>query len=267
MPKTVGTGKVNIASIKYYDLIQQMCLMDNELMEACFAGHNDCVQLLVRVILNRDDITVIRSEVQKTLKGLGRSVRLDIYAVDDAGKKYNIEIQRGDKGAVPQRARFNASTIDVNTLKPGEDFMHLPEVYVIFITEHDVLGGNLPLYTIDRQIKENGKCFGDGSHIVYVNGENRNADTALGRLLHDLFTSNPDEMNYSPLAERVSYLKREEEGVIEVSGVMDKLLKEQQKTIALKLIECGELALTKIAECTGLSISTVRRMAKNLQAN
>ena len=102
---------------------------------------------------------------------------------------------------------------------------------------------------------------------MYVNGEHRDANTALGRLLHDLFCTNPDEMNYSPLAERVSYLKKEEEGVREVSGVIEDLLKEQQKTIAQRMIEAGKLALTEIAEYTGLSVSTVRRMAKTLQTN
>ena len=52
---------MNIATIRYYDQIQRLCLMDNELMEACFAGHNDCVELLVQIILNRDDIKVIRA--------------------------------------------------------------------------------------------------------------------------------------------------------------------------------------------------------------
>lgn len=74
------------------------------------------------------------------------------------------------------------------------------------------------MYTIDRRIDENGKLFGDGSHIIYVNGEHRDADTALGRLLHDLFTSNPDEMNYNLLADRISYLKGGKEGVREMSG-------------------------------------------------
>ena len=34
---------------------------------------------------------------------IGRSVRLDIYTVDTVEKKYNIEVQRVDKGAAAKR--------------------------------------------------------------------------------------------------------------------------------------------------------------------
>ena len=44
--------------------------------------------------------------------------------------------------------------MDMNTLNPGQDFEELPESYVIFITRDDILGYGLPIYHIDRQIKE-----------------------------------------------------------------------------------------------------------------
>ena len=266
--------KQDITKIKHYDLIQQMCIMDDELMEVFFAGHNECVELLVRVILGRDDLTIISSEVQKTLKGLGRSVRLDVYAVDREGRRYNIEFQREDSGAVPERARFNASMIDVASLEQGKDFTALPEVYVIFITEHDVLGGGLPLYTIEQVISQTGKLFGSGTHIVYVNGEHRDASTALGRLVQDLFRRSADETyNYDVISGRMRYIKCETKEERHVSRLVEeyaearaaKEAKKQQKSIAQRMIEGGELALTKIAEYTGLSISTVRRMAKKLE--
>lgn len=92
---------------------------------------------------------------------LGHSVRLDIHAVDSAEKKYNIEIQREDKGAGSKRARYNSSVMDANSLKSGADFDDLPETYVIFITENDVMGGSEPIYHVDRIVKETGKPFND----------------------------------------------------------------------------------------------------------
>ncbi|MBQ9574939.1 MAG: PD-(D/E)XK nuclease family transposase [Synergistaceae bacterium] len=277
--------KQDITKLKYYDQIQKMSLMDDELMAKCFAGHKECVELIIRVILGRDDLRVRSFQVQKTLKGLGRSVILDIYAVDTKGRKYNIEFQRADKGASPERARFNASMIDVCSLKPGQEFKELPEVYVIFITENDVLGYGLPLYTIDSTIKENGKPFKSGSHIVYVNCEHHDAETALGKLVHDfLCRDSRDEYYYDVIAERIRYLKEDQEGVREMGGVMEELLREQQikqdkkheaalkaqqkslqKSFAERMIEGGELALAKIAEYSGLSLATVRRLAKKLE--
>ena len=67
------------------------------------------------------------------------------------------------------------------------------EVYVIFITENDVLGGGLPIYTVERVVAETGKPFGDRSHIVYMNGRHWDAGTALGKLVHDIFCEKPEK--------------------------------------------------------------------------
>ena len=96
-------------------------------------------------------------EVQKTEKNAsvdGRNVILDIFAVDEDGKNYDIEIQRADHGADRKRARFLSSVLDSRMLKSKEDFTVLNESYVIFITEKDVLGHGLPMYHINRVIEE-----------------------------------------------------------------------------------------------------------------
>ena len=255
---------------KYYDEIQKLRLIDDELMELCFNDNIECAGLLVSVILGRDDLKITSAKTQVTLKGVMREVRLDILAFDDAGRQYNIEFQRDDSGAIPERARYNLSMIDVNSLDKGAKFTELPEVYVIFITEHDVLGGGLPIYTIERVINETGNPFGDRAHIVYVNGAHQDSATALGKLVHDIFCERPEEMYYSPLAERVGYFKGVEKEVRKMGALTEKVTKdatmETQKTIAQRMIDGGELALTKIAEYTGLSVSTIRRMAKKLEA-
>ena len=61
------------------------------------------------------------------------------------------------------------------------------------------------------------KPFGDGSYIIYVNGEIRDG-TKLGRLMHDFFCSNPNEMHYEVLRERAKYLKQDKEGVGTMGG-------------------------------------------------
>ena len=67
-------------------------------------------------------------------------MRLDVLATDSTGRKINVEIQRSDKGAGRKRARYNSSMMDANLLRKGEKFDELPETYVVFITEHDVIG-------------------------------------------------------------------------------------------------------------------------------
>ena len=80
--------------------------------------------------------------------------------------------------------RKTSSLIDANVTEPGDQYQELNETYVIFITENDVLGENLPIYHFDRIIRETGKMFNDESHIIYVNSQIKD-ETALGKLMHD----------------------------------------------------------------------------------
>ena len=63
--------------------------------------------------------------------------------------------------------------MDANLLEKGENFEVLPETFVVFITENDVIGKGQPLYRIERCFLETGESFDDGSHILYVNGAYR----------------------------------------------------------------------------------------------
>ena len=102
--------------------------------------------------------------------------------------------------------------LDANITEPGDDLEHLKETYVIFITENDVIGNGLPIYHVDRVIKETGELFNDKAHIIYVNSEITD-ETDLGRLMHDFRCKNADEMKNKLLAEKVRTLKETDEGV------------------------------------------------------
>ena len=114
----------------------------------------------------------------------------------------------------------------------GDGSDDLPENCVIFITEHDVLGGNKPIYHIDRTIRETGNLFGDGSHILYVNGSWRD-ESPVGKLMHDFSCTDPDDMNYALLADRVRYFKEDEEGVQAMCKIFEDYGKELTKETLL----------------------------------
>ena len=83
-------------------------------------------------------------------------------------------------------------------LYPGfklAEFDNLPETWVIFITENDVIGKGLPLYSVERCFLDTGERFDDGSHILYVNGAYR-GDTAIGKLMHDFSCTDAADMYY-----------------------------------------------------------------------
>lgn len=141
-------------------------LYDDDFMTKCFEGDNACVELVLSILLDKQNLKVIEVHTQVFMANLlNRSVRLDVLATDSQGVKYNIEIQRSDKGAGQRRARYNSSMIDASQLLKSSSFDDLPETYVIFITEKDILGRGLPLYRVERTILDTGEVFNDGPHI------------------------------------------------------------------------------------------------------
>ena len=154
--------------------------------------------------------------------------------------------------------------MDANLLQKGENFDELPETYVVFITEHDVIGDGQPVYQIERYISGSGKKFEDGTHILYVNGAYRD-ETPIGKLMHDFSCTDPANMYYTVLAERVRFFKESKEGVAIMCRAMEDMrnqtLREGMIEVAKKLLSDGTLTLEKISECVGLSLDEV----KNLQ--
>ncbi len=206
--------------------LKRLRLFDDDFMTRCFEGSPQCVELLLHVILEKLDLRVLEVHVQYSIKNLqGRSARLDILAVDSTGKRYNIEVQRNDEGAGVKRARYHSGLLDTNLLLAGDDPENLPEIYVIFITEHDVIGYHKPVYHIDRTIRETGTPFGDGSHIIYVNGAWRD-DSPIGMLMQDFCCTDPEEMHYEVLADRVRYFKEDKEGIHTMCKIWEEVLEE-----------------------------------------
>lgn len=239
-------------------------LMDDDFLTKCFEGNTECIELVLRIVLDIPDLNVSDVRTQVFVENLlNRSVRLDVLATDSAGRKFNIEIQRADKGAGRKRARYNSSMMDANLLKKGEDFDNVPETYVIFITENDVMGNGKPLYQIERCILETGERFEDGTHILYVNGAYRD-ESPIGKLMHDFSCTNPSDMYYGVLADRVKFFKESKEGIAVMCKSMEDMrnqtLKEGMINVAKRMLADGTLTLEKIAEYAGLSLDEVKKL-------
>ncbi len=206
--------------------IKTMRLFDDELMSLVFSGDIEATQLLIRILLNRNDLTVTKSmsQIQKT-NLFGKSVKLDVVAEDIFKTEYNIEIQRAGSGAGARRIRYHQAMLDSHTLNKGGKFKDLPNLFIIFILEEDLFGRGNPIYRVKKtlDIKDeygNYLPFDDDCNIMYVNGEYR-GDNPLGKLLHDFSTSNADEMYYKEFADKMRFYKQDEEGVKMASKIIE----------------------------------------------
>ena len=239
-------------------------LLDDDFLTKCFEGDTASIELVLQIVLEKPDLKVLDVRTQVFVENLlNRSVRLDILATDSTGAKLNVEVQRSDKGAGRKRARYNSSMMDANLLKKGEDFDKLPETWVIFITENDVMGKGLPLYPIERCFLGTGERFEDGSHILYVNGAYR-SDTPVGKLMHDFSCTDAADMYYGTLADRVRFFKESKEGIEIMCRAMEDMrnqtLKEGAINSAKRMLADGILTLEKIAEYAGLPLDEVKKL-------
>ncbi len=239
-------------------------LLDDDFLTKCFEGDTASIELVLQIVLEKSDLKVLDVRTQVFVENLlNRSVRLDILATDSTGAKLNVEVQRSDKGAGRKRARYNSSMMDANLLKKGEDFDKLPETWVIFITENDVMGKGLPLYPIERCFLGTGERFEDGSHILYVNGAYR-GDTPIGKLMHDFSCTDAADMYYGTLADRVRFFKESKEGIEIMCRAMEDMrnqtLKEGAINSAKRMLADGILTLEKIAEYAGLPLDEVKKL-------
>lgn len=140
---------------------------------------------------------------------------------------------------------------------------------MIFITRDDILGYGLPIYHIDRQIKEINIAFQDEAHIIYVNSRKQD-DTELGKLMHDLHCKKAEDMHSPVLTKRVYELKETQKGVELMCHEMEKIYSDgmesgekrgelkKEKETALSLAEMG-LPVEKIAKAVNHNVKDVQK--------
>ena len=262
--------KISERNEYYRTIIARLTMMSDMFMRNVLKEQESAEEVL-RIIIGDPSLTLVDVTVEEDYKNLqGRSAVLDCVAKDADGKLYNIEVQQNPDGASPERARYYAGLIDMNTLNVGKNFDQLPETYVIFITPEDVLGYNLPIYHIKRKIEENMEQFHDRSNIIYVNAQNQE-DTELGRLMHDFQCRNASEMYNQVLAKRVSMLKDSPKGVEIMCAEMKKIeeygrkqgieqgQRQAAEKAAISMLEDG-MPYDLVAKYNQLSLEEVERL-------
>ena len=255
-------------------LVDGLTLFDDDLMSRVFDKNIEATELILKIILERD-IKVIRVDGQDELKNHkvgGRNITLDVHALEENGEEIDIEVQGNAAGANVKRARYHSSMVDSRMLREGQDFKKIKNSYVIFIYRHDKYKKGLPLYHIDRYVKETGELFDDGSHIIYVNGSYKGNDE-IGRLMADFHQINSEHMHYMTLAQSVKHYKETEEGRGQMCEAVEKYAKEYAKEYAINekvisvqnLMENMKLTLEQALDAMGIQGDERTMIAERLQ--
>ena len=181
---------------------------------------------ILRVILNDDTLTVEKVIAEYTLPNLsGRGVRLDSFCETGDGHRINVEVQKADDDDHIRRCRYNAAGMTWKEAEKGTRFKDLPDVCVVYITEHDFLHGGRTVYHVDKILRENGSIIDDGSSVIYVNTA-VNDGSAISDLMRCFLQKTVNDPRFPRLSEKVHQYKNTEKGAAEMCEELERYIDE-----------------------------------------
>ena len=214
--------------------LEELSLMDDFLFNAMLTHPETGEKFtnkILKLLFNRE-FKNLKVSAQKVYAGMNtdlRGARLDVCIEgdcvsiegDEIPSVYDVEPDQNNKAkdiaAFPRRSRFYHAIIDSRSLKSGEDFGKLKQVYVIFICNYDPFGYDRVLYTIkNRCLEEPEMNYDDGAEtiVLYTKGTKGTISEELRQFLN--YMENTDQNNavnedLKDIQEMVDVVKRDGE--------------------------------------------------------
>ena len=162
--------------VKRRRTLQEQTIKDSFMFEAVMSDGDNCKEFLEMILGKKLTHVEVSKEREMRSHPEYHGTRLDIFATDEYGTRYNIEMQV-IKEYTELRSRYYHGQMDMDVLLAGTRYRDLPESYVIFICDYDPLGYNKYVYemsTCCRQIPE--LEYKDGVHTIFLSTKGTNED-------------------------------------------------------------------------------------------
>ena len=170
----------NLIPLKELNLTNRFLF--DEVMED-FQTHKDVLE----IILGKEIPLLDKNETEKELRvsPLIRSVRLDVFSMDEERSVYGTEMQDARKTDLAKRSRYYQALIDTSLLEPGiPNYNLLNPSYIIMIMSFDWFGYGKYRYTFEPKCREVPKCIlKDGTTRIFLNTKGRNDDEVSKELV------------------------------------------------------------------------------------
>lgn len=166
------------------------------------------------IILDESDLKLKEVKVEQVIlnKSGKRAIRLDAWAQDVQDRQFDMEMQNETGGDdVRRRSRFYQSMIDTPILKSGKDtrYKNLPSTAIIFITQDDIFGRDLAMYTFTERCEEVPELLlEDGTSKIFLNMTSKNGRPELISLLQYMKYTTLDNDNVMVKDGRILHLDR-----------------------------------------------------------
>lgn len=155
--------------------LKDLTIKHNFMFGAVMCEGTNCKELLEMIL----PFPIERVEISKEKSILYhpeyKGVRLDVFAKDEHGTHYDIEMQALQKSSIMKRSRYYHSQMDMEFLLSGEDYDQLPDSYVIFICDFDPFGERKYCYTFENLCLENTTLrLKDGCRTIFLSTRGKN---------------------------------------------------------------------------------------------
>lgn len=240
---------------------------------------------VLSIILDEKDLALVDVKVEQVIlnKSGKRAIRLDAWAMDNKNRQFNTEMQNdATNDDLRKRSRFYQGMMDTPILKAGKEtrYKNLPSTVIIFITQDDIFGKDLALYTFTEQCEEvPGLHLEDGTTKIFLNMKSKNGRPELISLLQYMKNTNIDNpeilvkderiVNLSKIVEEVQ--QSEEWEVVRMNildiGIAKGLelgKKETLKELISKKLAKGKTA-SEIAEDLEENIETIEKLIEEIE--
>lgn len=163
-----------------------------------------------------------------------RAIRLDAWAVDVNERQFNTEMQNETSGDdVRKRARFYQGMLDTPVLKSGKEtrYKNLPSTVIIFITQEDIFGQDIAMYTFTEQCEEvAGLHLDDGTTKIFLNMKSKNGRPELVSLLQYMKNTNLDNPE----------IVEKDPRIVELDGIVREVTQsEEWEALRMNIYEMG----------------------------
>ena len=168
--------------------LKELTLLDKFLFDQTM-DYPEAHEAALQIILNDPSIRLLNpSQTEKELRTAPwlRTIRLDVFSLDDKKFVYNTEMQKGYRTDLEKRSRYYQSLIDSSLLEPGSlNFNQLNNTYIILIMPFDLVGFGKYCYTFRSCCLEVSSLWmKDGATRIFLNTRGKN-DQDISRELRD----------------------------------------------------------------------------------
>ena len=191
---------------------------------------------VLSIILDEPDLRLreVKAEQVVLNKSGKRAIRLDAWALDMQNRQFDMEMQNDSEGDdVRKRSRFYQGMIDTPILKSGKKtrYKHLPSTTIIFITQEDIFGKDLAMYTFSERCEEVPELsLEDGTSKIFLNMTSKNGRPELISLLQYMKNTTLENSDIIVWYERILELDRIVEEVKQ---------SEEWEAVKMNLLEIG----------------------------